>query len=55
MRLLPRRSARPLLIILGLLLLLYAIWGLYRSYPDFETLQAEPANLRLPLPATATP
>ena len=56
MRLMPHRSLRPLLFALALLLLLYAVWGLYRNYPDFATLRAEPATVRLPLPAaTVTP
>lgn len=54
------RSSRRLLVPLGLLLLLIAVWGLYRSYPDFATLRQEPATIRLPLPTasaqpTATP
>jgi hypothetical protein len=52
MRLMPRRSPRPLLFLLALLLLAYAAWGLYRNYPDFTTLRSEPATLRLPAPAT---
>lgn len=48
------RSSR-LLVPLGLLLLLIAIWGLYRSYPDFATLRQEPASVRLPLPAASAP
>lgn len=55
MRLLPRQR-RPLLIILGLLLLLYALWGLVTSYPDFNTLHAEPASVSIPAPeASVTP
>lgn len=49
-------SLRPLLVPLGLLLLIIAIWGLYQSYPDFTTLRQEPATIRLPLPtASAAP
>jgi hypothetical protein len=56
MRLMPHRSLRLLLFVLSLLLLLYAVWGLYRNYPDFATLRTEPATLRLPPPAaTVTP
>ncbi|HEY0738794.1 MAG TPA: hypothetical protein VGD69_27995 [Herpetosiphonaceae bacterium] len=52
----PRRSLRPLLFLLALLLLAYAAWGLYRNYPDFSTLRSEPATLQLPPPsADATP
>ncbi|HEY0605092.1 MAG TPA: hypothetical protein VGD58_19390 [Herpetosiphonaceae bacterium] len=56
MRWTPRRSPRPLLFVLALLLLAYAAWGLYRNYPDFSTLRSEPATLQLPAPsAGATP
>ena len=48
-----RSSLRLLLAALGLLLLMIAIWGLYRSYPDFTTLRQEPATIRLPLPAAS--
>lgn len=48
------RSSRRLLVPLGLLLLI-AIWGVYRSYPDFATLRQEPATVRLPLPAASAP
>jgi hypothetical protein len=55
MRLMPRQRSRSLLMILGLLLVLYAVWGLYRSYPDFNTLRAEPATVRIPPPQETTP
>ena len=56
MRFMPRRSWRPILLLLGLLFLSYAAWGMYRAYPDFTTLRAEPATIKLPAPATtATP
>lgn len=47
------RSSQRLLMPLGLLLLLIALWGLYRNYPDFATLRQEPATIRLPLPAAS--
>lgn len=54
MRLTPRRSFRPLLIVIGLLLLGYAIWGLYASYPDFSQFRSEAASIRI-APPTPTP
>jgi hypothetical protein len=55
MRLLPH-GRRPLLMILGVLLLLYALWGLFTGYPDFATLRSEPANVSIPPPgASAAP
>lgn len=53
MRLTGRSSQRLLLVPLGLLLLIIALWGLYRSYPDFTTLRQEPASIQLPLPSAS--
>lgn len=48
-----RSLPRLLLVPLGLLLLIIALWGIYRSYPDFATLREEPATIRLPVPAAS--
>ena len=51
-----RSPLRWLLMLIGLMLLLMAVWGLYRNFPDFATLRAEPARLELPAPtASGTP
>lgn len=48
-----RLSSRRLLVPLGMLLLIIALWGLYRNYPDFATLRQEPARIQLPAPAAS--
>lgn len=55
-RLTPGQRWRPVLFLIALLLLGYAVWGMARSYPDFDTLRSEPARIRIPAPdASATP